>query len=92
MKKAAAGCCYSEFVRKSSDTEMVAIAYGRLAWLEDDPELAARYMELACSGNEPWPASMCRSLAWQTDSYQLGEYYGKLFEARQRAVAERKPT
>ncbi|HUW60481.1 MAG TPA: tetratricopeptide repeat protein [Candidatus Bathyarchaeia archaeon] len=79
--------CYSEFVRKSKDPVMLQIAHGRLAWLEDDPELAARYMELASSGEQAWPIALCRSLAWQTGSTVLAQHYQALFE-RVRAEAQ----
>ena len=89
---AEAKSCYSEFVRKSKDPQMLAVAYARLAWLEDDPELAARYMELATTGEYefPFPVVWNKKLAETTGSKELAEHYGKLFEERHKAYLERR--
>ncbi|MCX5768894.1 MAG: hypothetical protein NTZ09_01270 [Candidatus Hydrogenedentes bacterium] len=78
--------CYAEFIRKSKDPVMLQIAYGRLAWLEDDPEFAARYMELASTGPQAWPiGAWCRNLASLTGSDELADYYGRLYQERWKA-------
>lgn len=87
----AAKSCFSELARKSNGLDQFACAY--LAELEDDPELAARYMELASKGEHPHPLLMCRNLARATGSNELAAYYGKLYEEKlakqQRPLQER---
>lgn len=51
-----------------------------MAWLEEDPELAARYVELASSGNEVYPAELCMLLAMRTGRKELAAHYTWLFE------------
>lgn len=77
---------FSEFVRKSGDERSLPTTYAYLAWLEQDPELAARYMDLACSGSDPYPIALSRDLARETGSKELADYYGTLFEERVKAV------
>jgi hypothetical protein len=49
-----------------------------MAWLEDNPELAAQYMEAACSGGDLFSIAMCVELATKTGSADLAEYYTRL--------------
>ncbi len=76
-----ARACFSQLVRKSSPGWELACAY--LAEIEDDPTRAARHMELASAGSNPWAVEMCKKLAEQTGSVELAQYYGKLFKQRQ---------
>jgi len=78
---------FSEFVRKSDDERSLPTAYAYLAWLEQDPEMAARYAQLACSGSDPYPIVLSRDLARETGSKELADYYGALFKERVKALA-----
>ncbi len=81
---ARAKSCFSEMVRKDPDGWASAYAYAYLAHIEDDPEMAARYMELASAsaGDDPWPLLFCRNLARDTGSNELAAYYGRLYEEK----------
>ena len=46
-----------------------------LAWLEDDPELAVRYMEAASSGGDWVSLMFCVKLALASGSPELAQYY-----------------
>jgi hypothetical protein len=85
--------CYSEIIREDPGGWAAAYAYVDLAQIEDDPELAARYMELSCiaSQGDPVPIKWCRDLAQATGSTELAAYYGKLYEEKS-AENERKLT
>jgi len=83
---AEAKSCYTEFVRKCDNVRAQHTAYAFLAWLEEDPELAARYMELASSGGDLFPVRLCRDLARETGSMELADYYQALFEQSQKSL------
>ncbi len=63
-----------EFLRTSTEADYRQLACGYLAWLEDDPEQAVRYMDVACSGSD-WRATiMCVDLASASESTELFDY------------------
>ena len=67
--------CFTEFVRKSDEPMERQRACAYLAWLEDDPEMAARYMELASCGGDWYGTLLCVELATATGSTELAEKY-----------------
>lgn len=76
---------FEEVVRKSNSPALQKGACGYLAWVEDDPELAARCMEIACSGGQDFCFSFSAELARVTGSTELAEYYQSLSD-KARAV------
>jgi hypothetical protein len=52
-------------VYKTSDPTQCKIALGQLAWLEDDPEKAARLLQLSCQGKFQLPYPLNKSRRYQ---------------------------
>ncbi|MCX5768890.1 MAG: hypothetical protein NTZ09_01250 [Candidatus Hydrogenedentes bacterium] len=69
-----------EVLRKWESRVVQEQACGYLAWLEDDPELAARYMEVASSGGQLFGLSSSATLARATGSTELAEHYQSLYD------------
>lgn len=68
--------CYQTALESPLSPGQLRHACARLAWLEDDPERAARFLELACQGdaygaNIPQAIDLCRA----TGSDTLERYY-----------------
>lgn len=53
-------------------------ACAHLAWLENDPEMAARYMDMACSGGDLFSIALSVEFATKIGSTELAEYYTRL--------------
>lgn len=70
----------SEFLRRCDDPKGQQLASAHLAWLENDPEKAARYMEIASSGDCLECLYRCERLAYETGSKELAEHYQRLLE------------
>ncbi|MBI5092912.1 MAG: hypothetical protein HZB26_10780 [Candidatus Hydrogenedentes bacterium] len=62
---------------RSNTRHTAQVCYIRLAWMEDDPKVADRLLELACpSGDEsPYVLTEAASLAYLTGSRELFDYY-----------------
>ena len=72
---AEARSCFTEYLRHSEEPGMQQIACAYLAWLEDDSEVAVRYMEIACSGGQQFSLGSCARLSRDTGSTELADYY-----------------
>ncbi len=73
---AAAHRSFSDSLETSKHPEVRRDACAYLAWLEDDPELAVRYMELACSDPDDLRGgtlAICEELARLTGSVALAD-------------------
>jgi hypothetical protein len=77
---AEARSCFTEYLRNADQPVMRQHACAYLAWLEDDPEVAARYMELACSGGQLGCIVLSTHLAIETDSRELTRHYQALWD------------
>lgn len=70
----AARRCFWEALDAPLDPRFHRYACAKLAWLEDDPEKALRYLELSCQGDDYWLPNaifLCRT----TGSGALAEHY-----------------
>lgn len=66
---------FSDVLRMADDGSVYREGVcGYLAWLEDDPELAARYAEIACSGEAAYPCVMALDLAVATGNRDLARH------------------
>ncbi|MCX5768891.1 MAG: hypothetical protein NTZ09_01255 [Candidatus Hydrogenedentes bacterium] len=72
---------FEEVVRKSDRPVVQQQAFAFLAWVQDDPEVAARCMELACSGARDACLHFSAELARATGSRELAEHYQSLEKA-----------
>jgi len=73
---------FEEVVRKSDRPVVQQQACAYLAWLEDDPEVVARYMELACSSGQSGCLIFCAELARDTGSTELAHHYFALYDEK----------
>lgn len=69
--------CYEQVVRESDNAVKRRRACAMLAWLEDDPEMAARYMEIACSTGRVECLIPAVELAMTTESEELWLHYAQ---------------
>ncbi|HUW60480.1 MAG TPA: hypothetical protein VMZ06_05695 [Candidatus Bathyarchaeia archaeon] len=77
---AEARSCFTEYLRNADQPVMQQQACAYLAWLEDDPEVAAQYMDLACSGGQLGCIVLSTHLAIKTDSRELTRHYRGLWD------------
>jgi len=77
---AEARSCFTEYLRHSEEPVMQQRACAYLAWIEDDPEVAARYMEIACSGRQQFYLGSCARLSRDTGNTELADYYIALYK------------
>jgi hypothetical protein len=81
----AEGRMYMEDLFRNSDNpEVRQQAAGYLAWLAEDPEVAAKYMEIASSNGRLFGLSSSALLAKTTGSKELADYYGNQYEKNNR--------
>ncbi|MCX5768892.1 MAG: hypothetical protein NTZ09_01260 [Candidatus Hydrogenedentes bacterium] len=67
--------CFTEILRNDFGSVWRPRAWAYLAWLEDDPEMAARYLEIACSGVDWYAVFLSVELASATGNTELAEKY-----------------
>lgn len=77
---------FADYLRHSDDPVKKQQVCAYMAWLQDDPEMAARYMELACSDSQPVCLVICYNLALESGSEELRRHYRALLD---RAMPER---
>lgn len=64
---------FTDFLRSTDEDDYKQRVCGYMAWLEDDPELAARYAEAACSGEDWHGALLIVELGVATGNTRLAE-------------------